>query len=502
MPHATIWSILEHAERASGSRAALADGTTYAAFARRVRARAASWRALGLGPGARLAVLDANSEAYLEAYFAAAGLGAVLCPLNHRLATPELAEILADAGASLLLAGPEFRAAAEALRPRAPEVRHWLDTDAPPPPEAPSFEPAAVCADDVAHLYYTSGTTGRAKGVMLTHRNVCTHAGWAVRELALGPEDRWGHFAPLFHLADAWATFAVTQVGGRHVVVPRFEADAAIRAIEREGITLTNLIPTMLKRLVESPLASPERLASLRLVLSGGAPIAPALVRQVLALGCEYAQTYGMTETSPYLTLGILSETQRRLPPEEVLRLRARTGRPFGGVELEVVDAEDRPVPADDRSVGEIRVRAATVTPGYWRKPEETARAIRDGWLYTGDLAVLDQHGFVDIVDRKKDMILSGGENVYSTEVENVLYEHPSVLEAAVFARPDPLWGESVNAAVVLKPGAVADPRELVEFCRGRIAGYKVPRAVELLDELPKTGSGKISKEALRRRRP
>jgi len=303
----------------------------------------------------------------------------------------------------------------------------------------------------------------------------------------------------MFHLADAWATFAITQVGGLHVMVPRFEADDAVATIEREGITLTNLIPTMLKRLVESPRARDARFASLRVVLSGGAPISPALVRQVLSvLRCEYAQTYGMTETSPYLTLGILSEHLRQLPEAEVLRLRARTGRPFGPVELEVVDERDRPVPPDDRTVGEIRVRGPTVTPGYWRRPEETRRAIRDGWLYTGDLAVLDAHGFVNIVDRKKDMILTGGENVYSTEVENALYEHPAVLEAAVFGVPDETWGEAVTAAVVLRPGVRVTAAELVAFCRPRIAGYKVPRSIEFLEELPKTGSGKISKQTLR----
>ena len=255
----------------------------------------------------------------------------------------------------------------------------------------------------------------------------------------------------------------------------------------------------MLKRLVECAGVRGARCPSLRLVLSGGAPISPALVRQVLSvLRCEYAQTYGMTETSPYLTLGILSEHLRQLPEAEVLRLRARTGRPFGPVELEVVDERDRPVPPDDRTVGEIRVRGPTVTPGYWRRPEETRRAIRDGWLYTGDLAVLDAHGFVNIVDRKKDMILTGGENVYSTEVENALYEHPAVLEAAVFGVPDETWGEAVTAAVVLRPGVRVTAAELVAFCRPRIAGYKVPRSIEFLEELPKTGSGKISKQTLR----
>jgi len=503
MAHADLASLLAHAERAFGAREALVEGErrlSYAELAARVRARAASWHALGVRPGERVAILEHNTGAFLEAYFAAAWLGAVLTPLNVRLAVPELAAILADSGASLLLAGREFAATVAALRALDPPPAHvlWCDEE---PDLARTRERAAPGPDDLAQLYYTSGTTGRSKGVMLTHRNVCVHAQWAVDELALTAADRWGHFAPMFHLADAWATFALTQVGGVHVMVPRFEAEAVIAAMERERVTLTNLVPTMLRRLVESPRAQAAELGHLRLVLSGGAPISPALVRQVLAtFRCEYVQTYGMTETSPYLTVGILTAAQKRLPPEEVLRLRARTGRPFGAIELEVVDEHGARVPADDRTVGEIRVRGATVTPGYWKRPDETARALRDGWLHTGDLAVVDEHGLVNIVDRKKDMILTGGENVYSTEVENALYEHPAVLEAAVFGLPDATFGESVNAAVVLRAGASVAADELGAFCRARIAGYKVPRAIEFLDELPRTGTGKISKHLLRTR--
>jgi acyl-CoA synthetase (AMP-forming)/AMP-acid ligase II len=496
----SIWSVLEHAERSHGSRPALGDGCArldYARLAARVRARAADWRALGVGPGERIALLASNGAAFRECTFATAGLDAILVPLNHRLAPPELAEILRDAEPALVLCTADLAPLAEAVRALGAPGR-W-SACAEEPSRGADFRPAAVAPGNVAHLYYTSGTTGRPKGVMLTHRNVCTHAAWAVRELALGPQDRWGHFAPMFHLADAWATIAVTQVGGLHVFAPHFEPEAAIATIEREGVTLTNLVPTMLKRLVASPRARAARFASLRLVLSGGAPISPALVGAVLAtLGCEYVQTYGMTETSPYLTLGIVPADLRALPGPELLAQRARTGRSFGEVELEVVDERGVRVPADDRTVGEIRVRGATVTPGYWRRPEETARAIRAGWLHTGDLAVVDARGSVNIVDRKKDMIVTGGENVYSIEVENALHEHPAVLECAVFGLPDETWGEAVHAAVVLRAGAHATPAELVEFVRARIAAYKAPRTLELLHELPKTGSGKISKQLLR----
>ena len=496
-----LWTILAQAGSEFSERTAVIEGDScwdYAQFGARVRARAAHWQALGLRRGERVAILDWNTSAFLESYFAAAGAGAILCPLNHRLAARELSAILEDCGARCLVTARSFAELVGALR-RPASLAHVLWTDEPPVPG--EFIPQAVAANDVAQLYYTSGTTGRSKGVMLTHGNVATHAAWAVRELALSSSDRWGHFAPLFHLADAWATFALTLVGGVHVLVPRFEGEGALREIERAGITLTNLIPTMLRRLVECPGAARANLASLRLVLSGGAQIAPALVRQIQDVcGCPYAQTYGMTETSPYLTLGRLTADELRLPEEEVLRLRARTGRRFGEVELEVVDERDQPVPADDRTVGEIRVRGATVTPGYWQRPDETARALRGGWLYTGDLAVIDARGIVNIVDRKKDMILSGGENVYSTEVENALYEHPTVLEAAVIGLPDPEWGERVHAAVVLKSAAATTARELIDFCRARIAAYKAPKSIEFLEELPKTGSGKISKLLLRQR--
>jgi fatty-acyl-CoA synthase len=502
MADVTIWTLLAEARTRFGERTAVVEaghGRTYAELAGAVGARALDWRARGIAPGDRVAVLEVNTGAFLECYFAAAALGAVLVPLNHRLAPAELAAILADAGVRLVTFAPAFAPAVAALRQGASPVEHWC-------PIAVARAPAAMEAphearpDDLAHLYYTSGTTGRPKGVMLTHRNVCVHARVAVEELGIASTDRWGHFAPLFHLADAWATFAVTQVGGTHVMMPRFEPDAALELIDREGVTITNLVPTMLGRMVASPRVGAGSLASLRVVLSGGAPIAPALVRAVLTrLRCDYVQTYGMTETSPYLTLGIVPPELQDLPESELLALKARTGRPFAAVELEVVDHHDQPVPPDDRTVGEIRVRGETVTPGYWNRPDETAQALRGGWLYTGDLAVVDGHGFVNIVDRKKDMILTGGENVYSTEVENALHEHPAVLEAAVYGRPDETWGEIVCAAVVLVPGSNVSPEELVSTCRERIAGYKVPRVIELVDELPKTGSGKISKAALRR---
>jgi fatty-acyl-CoA synthase len=463
-----LWSMLERA-----------GGEEYARTRARSERLHGALAARGLSKGERFAVLSWNTSDYLELYFAAARGGFVLCPLNARLAPPEIAAILEDSGARFVLEGA---VGLERLCKEVPPVAE-VEYDAP------------------AQLYYTSGTTGKPKGVVLTQRNVDVHARAAIAELGLTGKDTWAHIAPMFHLADAWAIFAITAVGGRHVYLPRFEPQAALELLVKERVTITNLIPTMLNLMVRHPSAHGRDYSSLRAILSGGAPIAPALVREILELfRCQYVQTYGMTETSPYLTLGLLKPHLEALPLEERVRWLAKTGRPFQGVELRVVDDQGTDVLADGKSVGEIRVRGETVTPGYWNQPEVTAAAFDGRWLKTGDLATLDAEGYVNIVDRKKDMILTGGENVYSTEVEHVLHAHPAVLEVAVYGLPDELWGERVCAAVVLRSGKSASVDELQHFCREQLASYKVPRAIEFLPELPRTGSGKIQKHALRER--
>jgi acyl-CoA synthetase (AMP-forming)/AMP-acid ligase II len=368
------------------------------------------------------------------------------------------------------------------------------------------FEPARVGLDDAAQLYYTSGTTAAPKGVVLTHGNVGWHTLATLAELCLDERCVWGHVAPMFHLADAWATLAVTAVGGRHAMHARFDAGATLAFLERERVTQTNLIPTMLTRLVHEPSLGERRL-SLERVLSGGAPIAPALVRAVVErLGCEYVQTYGMTETSPFLTFSLPTAAVRALGPDAELATRCTTGRPTLGVELEVVLGDGTRVARDGESVGEIRVRGPSVTPGYWNRPDATAAAFADGWLATGDLAVVDARGYVTSVDRKKDVVLSGGENVYGPEVERVLAEHPDLLEVAVYGLADDEWGEVVACALVPRPGrAAAGPAdearlvdEVLALARERLAGFQRPRAWLVLPELPRTGSGKVAKRLLR----
>lgn len=513
-----IWMLLERAASLYPQREAVVDGDlrlTYGELRERCARLATFFVSRGLEAGDRVSALCWNSHEFIEAYFACAGVGAVLNPLNVRLAPLELAAVLADCTPRWLIADARLAAVAtDLLRHETPlEGVLWAGVPGGPSTRVGSlayedalesaagdFRPAAIRGPELAQLYYTSGTTGTPKGVMLTHDNVCLHALGAMSELGLADSDSWAHIAPMFHLADAWATFAITWCGGRHVLLPHFDAEAALELIAAQRITITNVIPTMLIRMVRHPRARAVDTSSLRIVLSGGAPIAPAVVREVIdVFGCEYVQTYGMTETSPYLTLSRPKGHMTGLSADEVLAIRCKTGRPFVTIELRVVDDAGRDVPRDERSVGEIWVRGDTVTPGYWNRPDETRAAFCDGWLKTGDLAVIDVEGYVTIVDRKKDMILSGGENVYSIEVEAVLHAHPAVLEAAVFGVPDPEWGEVVRAAVVLRPGQASDAREIQVFCRSRLAAYKVPRAVDFMGELPRTGSGKITKHALRR---
>ena len=540
-------AILDRAAGRHPSRKALFCGErvfTFEQFARRADALASVLADEGAGQGVAVAMLHRNCHVVLEAYFAAARLGALFVPINIRLSDGETASILADSAARIFIVEPLFESRArlavlalpEAARPRLilsrspsartttpsartttpsarttvasiqtpPFARDTLDNlieaalGAPPPPVKGGL-------GDPAQLYYTSGTTGMPKGVVLTHGNVIAHAEAAATALELTERDVWLHAAPLFHLADAWATWAVTLRGGRHVLLGEFKAAEVFDTIEKQGVTITNLIPAMLGTLVNHPDASSRKLRSMRRILSGGAPMAIELLKRIEKLfPCEYVQTYGLTETSPYLTLSLLDDDLRTIPEDEQQRYRAMTGRPMKGVEVRVVDGAGRDVPRDGQTVGEIVARGSTVTPGYFNGPEETDAAFRDGWFHTGDLAHVEKRGFLTIVDRIKDVINSGGEQVYSTEVENALYAHHAVAEAAVFAIPDDRWGEAVRAAVALK-GTIAlkgercpGGEELIAFCRERIASFKVPAAVDIVDALPRTGSGKIDKKALR----
>jgi acyl-CoA synthetase (AMP-forming)/AMP-acid ligase II len=477
----------------------------YAALAEHATRVGDAIAAAGIVRGDRVGVLLPNCHTYLAAYCAAVQREWVLVPLNVRLSAAERRAILADSGAKALLADPAIEAgdAAGGVAGQVAGEVAAIGSFRVRALHPPAAENDAAAPPDLAHLYYTSGTTGKPKGVMLTRANAAAHAMMTFEALGFGPDDVWLHAAPMFHLADAWAVWTATAAGALHVFLSRFEAAAAFDLIATERVTITNLVPTMLMGLLAEAERRGRGLPSLRLLLSGGAPIAPSVVERIGSLlGCDYAQTYGLTETSPFLTLSLPRGDDSRLPADERLRRRARTGRAAPHVTLRVVQpagaADFADVAADDRSVGEIVVRGATVTPGYWRDPEATRAAFLGGWFHTGDLGTIDAGGSINLVDRAKDVIVSGGESIYSTEVENVLYAHPAVREAAVFSTPDDDWGEAVRAAVVLKDAAAVTGDELIAFSRGRIAHYKCPRAVDFLPALPRTGSGKIDKKGLR----
>jgi len=509
---------LDKARKLFPDQIAVVDGLrrlNYRQVAQRVFRLAAGFEALGIKTSDRISIVAHNCLEFMEVYYAAASLGLVVNPINIRLHGNEMAYILNNAGSRLVIAHEQYAepvlAALEATNTVSTVI--WLANRAQPVSGGQSLtyeaflssqidasEPPAPVSDDTpAHLYYTSGTTGTPKGVVLTHRNVTSHALAAIAEFRLNDADVWLHAAPMFHLADAWATFALTWVGGRHVMLPQFSAADALDMIERERITITNLIPTMLNLMVNNPAAAKHDYSSLRAVLSGGSPIAPETVRRILeTFGCDYVQTYGLTETSPYCTVSILKSHLNALPPEQKRAVISRTGREFMAVSLRVVDDRGEDVPPDDKTVGEVWVRGDTVFSGYWNRPEETSSAFRDGWFKTGDLAVIDREGYINIVDRKKDMIVTGGENVYCAEVEYILYEHPAVLECAIIGVPDEKWGEAVKAVVVKKPGKDVAEEDLIEFVKSRMAHYKAPKSVDFVSEIPKTGSGKILKAAIK----
>ncbi len=487
---------------------------TYQEFYDRVNRLSHYLKDLGVGKNDKVAILHPNCHYFLEAYYGITQIGAISVPINYRLSSGEIAFILQDSESKILIADPMFQKQVDPIRGEIKDivgiiwtgegkvnkesgdlnyemVLHQTNFSALPE--------TRITDDDIAQIYYTSGTTGRPKGVMLSHKNVNTHALGTIAELHLTDSDVWIHVAPLFHLADAWATWAITWVGGTHILIREFDAKIVLETIEREKVTLTNLIPTMLNLMVNHPEVGRFDYSSLRVLLSGGAPIAPEVVRKVVeTFKCDYIQTYGMTETSPYLTLSILKDHLKKLSYEDQLRFKSKTGREFIGVELKVVNERGGEIKRDEKEVGEIIVKGDIVTKGYWKLPEETKKSIKDGWLYTGDMAVMDEEGYVTIVDRKKDMILTGGENVYSTEVENILYMHPATLECAVVGVPDQKWGEAVKGIVVLKPGQKATAEEIIQFCKDRIARYKAPKSIDFIDALPRTGSGKIHKKGLR----
>ena len=491
------------------------DRFTYAQFAGRVARLAGALRQSGVQPGDRVAFLSSNCHRLLEAYYGVVEAGAILLPLNIRLSSQELAYILNDSGAKLLFLQNQFLELAASFREKLRTPRSFVLLDAAHGPswvspagyetllsEAAPFraEIAAIDEDSVAEMFYTSGTSADPKGVMLTHRNVYLHA----LHTAVGGHTKAGavelHTIPLFH-ANGWGVaHFLTMLGGKHVMVPRFDPVEIFRLIQDEGAQHCALVPAMATALVNCPERSKYGLSSLERVTMGGAASTPTLIREVEEkLHCNCFAGYGLTETAPVLTTA-LAKPGTNLQGEERFVRHAMTGYAIPGVELRVVDANDQDVPRDGQSIGEIVARSDGVMLGYWQQPEATAQVMRGGWFHTGDMATWTEDGYLLIVDRQKDIIVSGGENISSLEVERALTAHPAVLELAVIPVPDERWGEVPKALVVLKPGAKASESELIEFCRARLAHYKCPRSVEFLDTLPRTGTGKVLKRELRKK--
>ena len=470
---------------------ALVDGETrysYAELESRCRRLVGGLYGIGLEPQDRVAILAANSGPYLEAYLGLPAGNLVIVPLNTRHAEPELRYALEDSGARVLLTDRDPGGLTDVVE----HVVSIPDGYAPLLAGADERELGAeVTSETLAGLFYTGGTTGASKGVMLSHGNLIANAFHMMVTQPLLPGDRFAVIAPMFHAAGSFAVLATIWTGGCHVMLPVFDPEAAVDLVEREAITATLIVPTMLAAMADAQLANPRDTSSLRELGHGGSPVATEVVRRAHKAfpSARLTHWYGATETAPIATA---------LPNEQDVLdgPRARScGQATVGLDVRVVDAHDREVASGE--VGEVVIRGANVMQGYWNKLQQTEHALRNGWYHTGDLGYLDDGGYLFLVDRLKDMIVSGGENVYSTEVEEVLYKHSMVLEAAVFGIPDDTWGEAVYAVVV--PRGAVTPDELIAHCKEHIGGYKVPKLVELRDEpLPKSGPGKVLKRELR----
>ena len=479
---------------------------TWSETADRVSRLAGFLQSRGFEPGERVAILSLNNDRYFEALFAIPWAGGVVVPINTRLAAPEVDFLLEDSGARTLIVDREFAQMIVSLS-ASRKMRTILNFDsACEEGDVLPFERVIASVapvqdtlrggDDLAGIYYTGGTTGRPKGVMLTHANLVTNAMNMTIGMGFDSDAVYLHAAPMFHLSDSCSTYGVTMLGGTHVFSPRFEPLSFLEIAQAEQITNVTLVPTMINMILNQEQFDRFDLSSLRRVCFGAAPMSDGLIRQVLRKlpHVRFQQAWGMTELSPIATLmDAKFTTAEHL---ESGRLRS-CGQAVVTAEVAIVDERGAERPRG--SVGEVIVRGPTVMTGYWQQPEATAAALRDGWMHSGDAGIMDQDGFVYIVDRIKDMIVTGGENVYSAEVENAISLMPEIAEVAVIGIPDDIWGEVVHACVVPKAGTEISADDVMAFCRGRLANFKCPRSVEIRHQpLPVSGAGKVLKAELR----
>lgn len=460
----------------------------------------------GLQIGDRISILSKNSIEYAILYYACSKAGVAPVPLNYRLAPPEWAYILNDSAAKLLLATAEYVPTIDGMRGELKSVERFVAIDevtdgwddfrswvAVQPDTPPDRE---ITDDDDVYQMYTSGTTGHPKGAVLTQAAVCSQLTQVTMLVKGGPGERTLLVVPAYHAAGAVSTFVTVYWGGCLLMQADFIPPEVVRALDEEHVTTATLVPAMIQAcLVMVPDIAERKYENLRQITYGASPIAEQTLRRAIEVfGCDFAQGYGMTETTAVLSYLYPTDHRRAMAAKPELLLSA--GRPVVGTELRIVDEDDKPLP--NGSIGEIIARGPQLMRGYWNLADESAHALRGGWMHTGDAGTMDDEGYIFIQDRVKDMIVSGGENVYPRSVEDVLFQHPAIADAAVIGVPDQQWGETVKAIVVLKTDATATAEEIMEFCKGRLGGFERPRSVDFIDALPRNPTGKVLKRQLR----
>jgi len=478
---------------------------TYAEANQRANRIAHSLNDSGLAKGDRFAYLSKNSAEFALMYFAASKVGVIPVPLNYRLAPREWLYIVKDSGSRLLIGQDQFAAGIDQVRDdlglehyvslggeaRDGWTRYddWLSADG-------SRPNAAVGEHDQLYQMYTSGTTGLPKGAMLSQRSIDNNIRQVAFALGVADRERCLVVAPMYHAAAGIAVMSMAALGGTIVVHQEFEPGTVVRSLSEDGITLATLVPAMIQAcLTGVPDVKARSYESLRLLFYGASPIAQETLREAIdTFRCDFVQGFGMTETTALATCLSREAHRRALAGEPGLLLSA--GRAVLGTQVRIIDGRGHEVPRG--TIGEVAVRGPQVMMGYWNLPEATESSLVDGWMHTGDAAYMDDEGFIYIQDRIKDMVVSGGENVYPSEVENALFEHPAVADAAVIGIPSERWGEEVMAFLQLKPGATVAAEEIIDFCRERLAGYKIPRKIEVIEQIPRNASGKVLKKDLR----
>jgi fatty-acyl-CoA synthase len=503
--------------RLHGGREAVVDGSvrlSYEQFFDRCDRWSSALQGLGVTQGDRVATIAPNTHAQLEAFYAVPQLGAVLVPINYRLTPEDFVYIVNHSGSTVVCVAREYLGTVDGVRDQMPDVKHfvafegtgdgWVDYEAAITATGPGFTRPEIGERDLLSINYTSGTTARPKGVMITHRNAAMNTIGTLLHLPIAVGERYLWTLPMFH-ANGWTyTWTVTAAAGTHVCLRKVDPASIFGLIRDEKVTRLCAAPTVLIALANAPASVRGDVPPGVHVVTAGAPPAAATIERLEGeFGWVITQAYGLTETAPFITVCAPLPEHEDLAPADRAVIKARQGvELLTSGELRVVDTDGTEVPADGQTAGEIVVRGNVVMEGYYRDPEATERAMGDGWFHTGDAAVVHPDGYAEIRDRLKDVIISGGENISSVEVEGVLLRHPAVQEVALVGLPDAKWGETPHAFVVLRDGASATEAEIIEFARERMAHFKAPRAVTLVSELPKTATGKIQKFVLRKGAP